>query len=847
MIKSQQNKIRFEWVDALKAFAILGILLNHFVEEFGAGPWFSNPSYNWPELSYRLSHILPDGQNPLSVGIRFLGWLGDMGPGVFILLSGFTLTWSQLRNKKTFQAFYSSRLLRILPLYITIHLIILGFALIVNQPANLNPFSPRVLLSLLGLRFADSLFFFINPSWWFIWLILQLYLFFPLLFKLLKKTSLPYFILITSGITLLSRLAGLLDLTYSGNLYYWMTGLFFGTRLFEFALGMLLAKVIFSSGNNLKPLTSYNTLKIASVSLVIYIAGFVLSWFYFGSLFSNILITIGLSGVFYGIFKAMGHFSALKRLFLFIGKNSFSVFLIHQPFMMFWGGHLDGANKIIALMVIIVLSFPTGYIIEKSVNFFIKAITENFPKIAPYFTGKVAWHILLAYSILIISIHAVSLIIYRDIVFYIHMITLLYLLVLLIFISASYIQFKKIKHPLAIVLFITCSVFYIIFPSEWTALVSLPLTISVVLSIFLKPIPKNYLNVLLNLIFSGALLFFFEYYFRKAKPLETPIWSEYPALQTDSASIYSLIPDKKTHLKYNNYDYVLRTNKMGFACPDIDLSLKDSSVFRIYIVGDAFSMPEGMEYEDSFPGLLDKKLKESVKNKTVQVINGGVTGYGPNEMLGQIKKYVDTIKPDLIINEFFVNEFQEINYSPERRLANIGFTRQESKRTEFWGYNQTIKYFEKLLRKLTHRPDHLHNYNKALLNLYVKGAPYYSDTVVNKIDNYLTKVKTICDRSDIDFWLMYVPGQIEVSSPEHIDFYPENKNIYDTTIFDLNTSHQIINSLCKKHNINLLDTKDILKKHKEQPVYFPASWHWNKTGHLLIANTLAEKIETQLN
>ena len=66
-----QNKIpQVDWLNPLKAFALLAILFNHIVEEF----------YSTPLIS---------GRTPFSLSlIKLLGWMGDFGPGVFIIVSG---------------------------------------------------------------------------------------------------------------------------------------------------------------------------------------------------------------------------------------------------------------------------------------------------------------------------------------------------------------------------------------------------------------------------------------------------------------------------------------------------------------------------------------------------------------------------------------------------------------------------------------------------------------------------------------------------------------------------------------------------------------------------------------
>ncbi len=845
MAESRINTSRFDWVDGLKAWAILGILLNHFVEVFGPGPWFSNPSYDWPPFLDRISHIFPDGNNLFAVGVRFLGWLGDMGPGVFILLSGFALTWSQLRNEKTAGNFYRTKLIRIFPLYITIHLIVLVFALLVHSPANINIFSPKVLLSLMGLRFTDSLFFYINPSWWFIWLIIQLYIVFPLLFKVLINRSIPFFVVLTISITIISRLAGLLNISYSNNLYYWMTGIFAGTRLFEFTVGMVFAKIL-ASQPDFEVLLN-KPIKIFLFSLVFYCSGFVCSWTYVGSLFSNMLITLGLSGIFYSIYKITEGISSTKKILLFIGKNSFSVFLLHQPFIYYFGNNLHGMPKVLVILSVLIMCFPVGYVIEKLVNHSIKIFADNYNRIEPFIINKIVILSIYLMTLIIILGNTASLVLRRVISPYINLLAMFYLFMLVVFLVVSYNKYKKIEHPIFVLFFIVCSVFYSLLPGEWIQAVSIALLLGIVLFYCLRILLKPLVTIIISIILIVAFFISIESYFRKSNPMEISIWGEIPALQPDKRTVYSLIPNKTTHLKYNNYDYFLRTNNMGFTSPNIDLTKKDTSIYRIFIVGDAFSMPEGVEYSYSYPSILEKELKDSLKGKNIQVINGGVTGYGPNEMLAQIKNYIDTIKPDLIINEFFINEFLEVNINAKQRLENIGFGRQESKRLKFFGYSQIVLHFEKLLRKVSGRIDHQYNYNKSLLNLYRKDSEYYSDTVINKLDTYFQEVKTICNKNNTDIWLLYVPGQIEVSSEEHIEYYPQNENIYDTNKYNLELSHKIIYLLCEKHDINLLDTKDLLKNYPNQPVYFEESWHWNREGHRFVAYMLTKEIITKRN
>ena len=90
-LESEQSRYtnRLDWLDPLKAFALLAIVFNHMTEALYGANLFDDFSV-----------------------IKFLGKLGDFGPGVFILTSGFGLAWSESKRKNDsfdFAAFYRRR------------------------------------------------------------------------------------------------------------------------------------------------------------------------------------------------------------------------------------------------------------------------------------------------------------------------------------------------------------------------------------------------------------------------------------------------------------------------------------------------------------------------------------------------------------------------------------------------------------------------------------------------------------------------------------------------------------------------------------------------------------------
>src|SRR5450432_612957 len=360
---------RIEWLDPVKALALLAILLNHVVEEFGPGPWFTNPDNSWPSLAVRLHTIVPPGTSPFLQSVRAAGWLGDAAPGVFILASGVGLTLSALADPASTldtRDFYRRRLLRLFPLYIAMHFVVLAGALFV--PGNIDSFAGlRTMLSLTGIRALPGTFFHLSPSWWFVWLILQLYVVYPYLFRALRKLGPTNFFACALTLTIAARLVGL---ALPRGRYAWLTGLFFASRLAEFAVGMVLAQMIVSrrarpSASPAPPPPS--TFAIFAMSLPCYVLGLLASFTLPGALVSNLLVTVGMTGIFWAVWQSVLRPEPhVAQAMQWLGKRSYAIFLLHQPLLQWtaaWFGQLR-ATHLAAALVALGLSVPAAAGVE---------------------------------------------------------------------------------------------------------------------------------------------------------------------------------------------------------------------------------------------------------------------------------------------------------------------------------------------------------------------------------------------------------------------------------------------------------------------------------------------------
>ncbi len=247
---SQQGGSRFsEWLGPLKGIAILWIFLNHLVERIFGFPFISNPNSVWPPFVDRLEQIAPiDFGSPVNDVLlnlaRYLGWAGDQGVQLFLIASGFGLMWSVQKRggEEDFRNFLWRRLGRIYPLWWGAHLFFLVLSVFVGR-YGMQPFDPKFYLSMIGFRATPEMIYYFAPAWWYIGLILQLYVVFPLLARWLRRVGASRFLMWTLGVSFLVRLVGLY--WFQGYLDAWSRGAIFVTRLPEFAFGMAVAWWLF--------------------------------------------------------------------------------------------------------------------------------------------------------------------------------------------------------------------------------------------------------------------------------------------------------------------------------------------------------------------------------------------------------------------------------------------------------------------------------------------------------------------------------------------------------------------------------------------------------------------------
>ena len=245
-------------------------------------------------------------------------------------------------------------------------------------------------------------------------------------------------------------------------------------------------------------------------------------------------------------------------------------------------------------------------------------------------------------------------------------------------------------------------------------------------------------------------------------------------------------------------------NSLGHRNKELAIQ-KPKYEYRIYIVGSSLIMGWGVEQEDLFSSILEKRLNlnEDIKknNKTVTVINSGIMNTNTENHFQLTKEQFNLAKPDTIILGYFINDAAIIREKKNNLILKHSYFAS-------FAYQKIKSYF---------LSDTLANYYIELHNESNLGW-----LSVNKSIEYL---RDFAKKNNVNFAILFLPS--------FHDFSENNK---------LNNLYSKINNRFSEMNIPVINTYDSLSK--EFKLNPRKSWisrndsHPNTKAHEIIANDL---------
>jgi len=124
------------------------------------------------------------------------------------------------------------------------------------------------------------------------------------------------------------------------------------------------------------------------------------------------------------------------------------------------------------------------------------------------------------------------------------------------------------------------------------------------------------------------------------------------------------------------HDVEIKINSNGFRGKEFERR-KPKDAFRIFCMGDSSVYAMEVDSEEAYPSILEKKLKEKVHGKKVEVINAGVPGYETLQGLILLKRKILKYDPDLIVISYGFNDytFRKKGHEDDTFIGDFGYKR----------------------------------------------------------------------------------------------------------------------------------------------------------------------------
>ncbi len=357
-----------------------------------------------------------------------------------------------------------------------------------------------------------------------------------------------------------------------------------------------------------------------------------------------------------------------------------------------------------------------------------------------------------------------------------------------------------------------------------------------------------------------------------------------PPYEYHDRYIFQLRPSRtfqRTLLAANGGQTIVsRTNSEGFRGDEL-APVGEST--RVVVYGDSFIHATFSPQEETFVQQLEDSLVDELK-RPVEVINAGVSAYGPDQVLLRLQDELPKLKPDLVVVAVFAgNDYSDLirnklfKLDSEGRLIDNPFELEAGMRTAL-NLNHRGSILKRVARRaskaLKARPSgapqpSAKNNAMALVDSALATDEFEFEDYVVRGNNIVTnthmdstnvdislhpesasarykiklmarvleKIEAVASRASVPVVFMFIPHPMDVvgrHSTGEVDLvrYPEYRRTALTEALDVMATD------AKLHSVNLFE---LFEQNNPGKLYFGAGDnHWNAAGQALAARAVSD-------
>ena len=361
---------------------------------------------------------------------------------------------------------------------------------------------------------------------------------------------------------------------------------------------------------------------------------------------------------------------------------------------------------------------------------------------------------------------------------------------------------------------------------------------------------------------------------RRFAPQEVEGWGERASLRPDETFGWTLAPGRETRLRWQNYDYTVRANSLGFPGPE-PVEVRTPGTLRVMTFGDAFTSAEGVDTEAAWPRLLEARLRLAparaqsppvsppvgppvsppvgppvsppvgAATGSAEVQNFAVTGYGPRQFAALARVFLPRMRPDVLLVTFFVNDFADTETTDAEFRDEIGFGRPLP---EGPGSVFRLAFLQRFVElRLQDRwnafrgAERVFGYGLGHFDKLLVREPAFDAAQQIRVRTAYATIAEAARDVGARVLVLLIPSGPQVCAREALAYFPPAVDL-KASKFDVDRPRKLVLPLIREAGFEPMDLQPGLSALPECP-YHPENMHWLPAGHVAVAEAVAARLQ----
>jgi hypothetical protein len=330
--------------------------------------------------------------------------------------------------------------------------------------------------------------------------------------------------------------------------------------------------------------------------------------------------------------------------------------------------------------------------------------------------------------------------------------------------------------------------------------------------------------------------------------------NRYARIQPDPIVHHRLWPDTTTRLQSEDFLATLHVNRYGLRGQEPDVPKKKGTC-RLVILGDSFTMGEGVSDAQAFPAILETSLAGRLPVE-VDVVNAGVDSYSPVLSYLDLREHLLRLEPDAVVLSLDMSDLLQeqyyrslATYGPGGEIVAVPNPRLRGRITDWMDdwikrnlYFLRFAYLEgqRRLDPEEKMEAVIQRRNGDLLAYTLAGDAVDRSRQWGDLFDSIVRIHLLCQRKGTLFFLAIYPWGHQVSGQEWVpgrSYWMPRDAVASDRVFDT------IRRECADRGIALIDTVPAFRSYRgDKPLFFRHDMHFTPEGHRVMSDALRDPL-----